>query len=71
MTNSYQNTGYNNRGGNDVWVYVGRGHDDYGNPIDIERNQYGEERYIKVGYNGGYTDNFTQPYAGGREVIYV
>ena len=72
VANSYQNTGYNNRGGNDVWVYVGRGHDDYGNPIDIERNQYGEERYIKVGYNGGYTDNYTQPYVGGgREVIYV
>ena len=74
-TNSYQsNRGYynDNRGGyreEIIWRYVGQGRDQYGNPVDIERNRYGEERYIPVNNYDNYNSNYATK--SGREVIYV
>ena len=71
--NSYQRNQYNQGGyERDVWTYVGQAYDTYGNLMDVERNQYGEERLViprNTNYQGGNQNNNLPRNQGNRKVI--
>ena len=72
--NSYQRNQYNQGGyERDVWTYVGQAYDSYGNLMDVERNQYGEERLViprNTNYNQGGNQNNNLPRnQGNRKII--